>query len=362
MIVYYLGIPGSGKSYSGVNTIYDNFSTNKDAKKDLKKSYNNCYTNINEFKFDLVKNVFNFDFDVFTKQISILHDMYKDKKSDSELIEKAIEFKIFKTLFILDECHQFLDVERKILVWWLTYHRHLHHDIYLITQSLSLVNSKYKPLAESFYRAKSSSLTFNGSYFNYVWFTDSRLTQGSKVGVKKVKKRKEVFELYKSGDSVESKNIIKKFIIISLIFAVILFAIGYLFFYSKNQEIKKETKSFNIEKNVIQSRQIFNDTKTISHDEEIMDYSEQKFFILNCTFSICSNDDIEFPLMLYSKFEKQGLIKVLFREVKSSSLINYYLSASNDFYNFLSIKNKSEVYNDEEHTHIDLFNSDSSSK
>jgi len=248
MLYYYLGIPGSGKSYAGVELIYNNFSDDKEAKKDKKFDWINCYTNINEFQFDKINNVYEFKFDDFYKQLEELYSIYNDKsKTDKDLIEKAIEFKIYKTLFVIDECHRYFDVQDKVLVWWLTYHRHLYHDLILITQSLGLIHAKYKPLAEAFFRAKPSSLTLNKKYFNYTYFTDSRLTQAGKVSVIKIKKNKKVFELYHSGDSVKSKNVIMRFLIIALLFAFVLFAIGYFYFYKKDkdiQELKQKENKF----------------------------------------------------------------------------------------------------------------------
>jgi len=180
MISYFLGIPGSGKTYYSVNVIYQNFlkdtSSLKKKKKELsfKKDYKYCYTNINELKFKKLKNTIKLDFDDFFKKLTLLHRMYSiDKASDKELIEKAKELKLYKILFVIDEAHNYFDVNKPVLVWWLTYHRHLYHDIFLITQNLSLINPKYKPLAERFYRAKPISLSFNKQYFYYKYFTES---------------------------------------------------------------------------------------------------------------------------------------------------------------------------------------------
>ena len=346
MIVYYLGIPGSGKSYSGVNTIYNNFTDNKDAKRDLKKDYNNCYTNINEFKFDKCHDVYFFDFEVFYKQLEELHTMYKNKATDDALIEKAKEFNIYKTLFVLDECHQYFDVEKKVLVWWLTYHRHLYHDIILITQNLALVNSKYKPLAEAFYRAKPSSLTLNNKFFNYTYFTDSRMTKASRVNVKKVLKRKGVFELYHSGDSVDSKNVIKHFLLIALGLAVLLFALMYYFYGSKHNKIKEHTshpaKVVPTEKR--ERKIVIQDNST---PDKKIDYSQKKFIVLNCSMSHCSNSNLDLPTKLLFKFEKMSLIHIFYKERISKYFTILYCSTNTDIYNFLSTKKPNNGANSE---------------
>jgi zona occludens toxin len=356
MIVYYLGIPGSGKSYSGVNTIYNNFSTNKDAVKDLKKDYINCYTNINEFKFDKLQNVYKLDIDSLLVSLQILYEMYKDKKTDQELIQKATELNIYKTLFVIDECHNLFDVNKPLLVWWLTYHRHLYHDLILITQNLSLINTKYKPLAEAFYKAKPSSLTLNKKYFNYIYYTDSRMSQASKVNIKKVKKNKNVFDLYHSGDSVDSKNVILYFITIALIFFV--FALLYFFYFTSTRipeksNDKNTTKQINIPKS-INTKSLDNSiTKHIKDD-----YSTKIFKQIHCTLNNCILDDVSIPPQLISKFINMEFIHSYYDQKVTSSYHIFYVSIPKDFYSFL-ISNKDNNFENNSNTSdpINFFNS-----
>ncbi|WP_434656980.1 zonular occludens toxin domain-containing protein [Sulfurimonas sp. NW9] len=259
------------------------------------------------------------------------------KASDSELIEKAKELKIFKSLFVIDECHNFFDMDNKVKVWWLTYHRHLYHDIYLITQNLSLVNSKYKPLAESFYKAKASSLTLNKKYFNYMYYTDSRMTKDSFVEVKKVPKRQEVFKLYKSGDIVESKNVIKKFIIIAILLFSLVLLLAYLYYkFSVEEKIKKD---FPPGKSVSNSKPLSSglNKNTFSINKEIeSNFSDESFFVLNCSYSSCSNKEINLPPRLLKKFIDMEYIHKYYDEKVGKYLTIVYLSSSKDFYHFIS--------------------------
>ena len=331
MIVYYLGLPGSGKSYSGVNTIYNNFSDNEDAKRDLKKDYQVCYTNINEFKFDKVKNVYPFDEDDIFKKLNTLYEMYKKKATDEELIEKCKEYNLYKALFVLDECHKYFDVERKFLVWWLTYHRHLYHDLILITQSLALVNSKYKPLAEAFFKAKSSSLTLNKKYFNYMYYTESRLTRASFVNTVKVKKRQSVFDLYKSGDSIESKNVIKHFLYISLFFLALIGVFIFFFYDSKQKEIHHDKAS-------IPASSSHNSYKKSSYTsnevEENTDYTDSVYMKLICDLEMCSYQDIYFDIKLIYFAQKNFNLEIInSRKVMNESMVSVVVDRS--FISFL---------------------------
>jgi len=249
MVIYLLGIPGSGKSYYAVNVIYDNFAKDipKNAKLSLKKDYLVCYTNIDGFNFDLVNNVYPLDFSKLLSQLEILYFMKMQGKSDEELIEKAKEFNIYKALFVIDEAHNYFNNDNKILVWWLTYHRHLYQDIILITQNLALIHSKYKPLSEMFLKAKPPSLSLSKKYFYYKHFTESRLSQASYVKTIKLLKKPEVFKLYHSGDKVVSENVILRFILFSFFFLVLLFAGFYFFFLSKlnDSKVKVDVPSSN---------------------------------------------------------------------------------------------------------------------
>ena len=410
MISFYLGIPGSGKTYSAVNTIYNNFTDNEDAKRDLKKDYKNCYTNINEFKFDLCNSVYKLDYDELYEKIKIVFNLYHGKNekessfdidffntvnkreltlsqikqlreqrdnifnknskkvsvkaSDKELIKRAKELNIYKTLFVIDECHNFFDTDDKIKIWWLTYHRHLYHDIILITQSLSLVALKYKPLAEAFYKAKPSSLTLNKKYFNYMYYTESRMSSASFVNTVKVKKRDSVFKLYKSGDSVKSKNVILHFILISLFFVIFLFLFGYYYFYSTEKKIhsaqhKQQFKSSS-KISPLQKKQ-----RSLSSEKNIFDpsddFSDKHLIKFSCSLKSCTNEDltISLPSALFSIFIKKGYIKKYYFESIHDNFFIYYVAISDDFYQFL-IQKRSDK-NEDSIGNISVF-SDSKSK
>lgn len=226
MIEFDLGLPGSGKTYKAMYSLYSNFGLN-DKFKDSKFKHNDikfAYTNINEiklehFKKDTVKKL---DWDEFKTALQHLHLLYKSKKEDSVLIEKAKELNIFECLIIIDECHNYLDVQDKVLVWWLSYHRHLHHQVYLITQNLALVNSKYKSFSEFFYMAKPSSLKIFKNKMVYTQYTTSRMSMASKSGVIKIPFIKEIFDSYHSGANQQSENVLKKFVVIAILFFLLL--------------------------------------------------------------------------------------------------------------------------------------------
>ena len=303
MISFYTGVPGSGKTYSAVNIIFNNFSDHKDAKKDIKKGYLNCYTNINGFKFGKVTNVYKLDFDILESHIIQLHRLYKKKASDDELIELCKELDLYKTFFAIDEVQNFFDANKPHLVWWLTYHRHLFHDIILITQNLSLIHPKYKPLAEFFYRAKPKSLVLFSGSFKYTSFIDSRMSQVSKVGVISVKKRKEIFDLYTSGDSVEAKNVLFYFLSISFGFLLLFFIGGYFFY------------DFNAPPSSAKVLPISHETTPIPIPSEPVSNHDRVYKRIFCSLEECSIDERTFPINVFNKLFEPYNVVVLDRKV-----------------------------------------------
>lgn len=223
MLVYITGVPGSGKSYKAVKHIYDNFVKEKTDK------YIYCYTNINQFDFSVSDDIRPLDFDDLKQKLTILYQMYKNKATDEELNEKAKELEIYKCLFVIDEAQNYFQTKDEILVWWLTYHRHLYHDIFLITQNLALIDRKYKPLAEFFYKAVPASLRLNKKVFKYRTYVDSRMTKASEAGVEKLKFDENIIKLYHSGDVVKAPNFILRFLTFSFIILLLLLIAFYFY-------------------------------------------------------------------------------------------------------------------------------------
>lgn len=349
MITFLLGRPGSGKSYYAVDKIFNNFSTSPNAVKDKKFKYDICYTNINEFNFDKVKNVFLLDFEDLKSKIVILHTLYKKKSTDEELIEKCIEFKIYHCLFVIDEAHNFFDTRDSSLVWWLSYHRHLYHEIILITQNISLIESKYKSFSEFFYEARPVSLTLDKRYFFYSVYCSSRLSKSSKSGVIKLKRNSEVFELYQSGDSVGASNVILKILFVAFLFFLVAFSVFY--YYSSSLKSANNSSSsapaVTNNKNLDYlktdkaplTKQVIYGSSSVSSDFSA-DYSDKKLFFLTCSLKECVNKTVSIPLPLLNKFISNKNIKVLYQYQISKTYSKYYLESSNSFYNFLNQTNE----------------------
>ena len=237
MITYIVGNPGSGKTYYAVFKIHQLFIfkpkdtfLSKVIKPEKQKEYSYCYTNINGFKFDLDAKFIKFDYEKFYSDLEVLYLLYMDKVGDDVLNEKAKELNLHGALIILDEAHNFFKAkEDNILVWWLTYHRHLYQDIWLITQDLSLISNEYKRIAEHFVKAVDSSKRLFKNKFRYMLYGSYKMYQKDVMQKFHVPYLKEVFNLYHSGQNASQKSFVRKFLYVSL-FLFITLSIYFYFF------------------------------------------------------------------------------------------------------------------------------------
>ena len=244
MITYIVGNPGSGKTYYAVFKIYQLFIfkpkdtfLSKVIKPEKQKDYLYCYTNINGLKFDLSDKLVKFDYEQFYSNLEVLYLLYMDKVGDEALNEKAKELNLHNVLIILDEAHNFLKAkEDNILVWWLTYHRHLYQDIMLITQDLSLISNEYKRIAENFIKAVDSSKRLFKNKFRYMLYGSYKMYQKDVMQKFHVPYMKEVFNLYHSGQNASQKSFVRKFLYVSLFLFITLSIYFYFFVQSFNSD------------------------------------------------------------------------------------------------------------------------------
>ena len=266
----------------------------------------------------------------------------------------ARRFKIYKSLFVIDEAHNHFDVRNPVLVWWLSYHRHLYQDIDLITQNLSLIDSKYKGFTEYFVRAVPQSLRLFSKTFRYNLFIDSRMSQKSKAGVEKIKYNPEVFKLYHSGDKPKTKNIILRFLLIALALFVPVVAI--LYYIENKWTSKSEDKT--VAKTTVQQKE--NQTVTIQTKNTIqnnqMDITDDMRLIrILCVKSSCYYQKTMFPLPLLNDLISNTQSKLLNIDTDYRTYqTELYVLATENFQNiFKGVSDEKSDFVD-----IDLFASD----
>lgn len=190
MITLFSGIPGSGKSYKMVV--------------ELSRVKN---------KFFVVHNIdglqegflgeYGFNFSEYClSEISILTGEKKEKIEYSEffskefqqvLCDKVSEKYKRPVLVIIDDTQEILYGMSKSIRIWLSYHRHLKQDIWMVAHRASNISSVYRSFIEVEYRAKSGSIIGLPGFFIY-----NRILGGQRAGYIKERKRKEIFEIYNS--------------------------------------------------------------------------------------------------------------------------------------------------------------------
>lgn len=252
-ITYIVGNPGSGKSYLAVYKIWEFFYKNKKKKSKIDnenlQKYKICYTNINEFKFNLFDNVLEFDFNDLMYHLTNLYTMYQNKENDQKLLEYCENNSFKNALFVIDEVHNIFKKNDEILVWWLTYHRHLYHDLFLITQDLSLVPNEYKRIAEFFYKAVDSGKRLFSKKFRYIQYSNYRMYQNSIIqgGALNIPFSTEIFNLYHSGNDTKIKSFVQKYLIFAFLLVLIAICsfIYTLFSFGSNVEKEKAVAESN---------------------------------------------------------------------------------------------------------------------
>ena len=340
MITYLVGNPGSGKTYYAVFMIYQLFLyepkktfLTKFVKPKEKPNYSYCYTNINEFKFELSDKFKKFDFDDFYLGLRNLYALYKTGATDNEVNEKAKELNLFGCVFVLDECHNFFkDKKDEILVWWLTYHRHLYQDIYLITQDLTLVNNEYKRIAEKFYRAVDSSRRLFSKKFRYEVYASFRLYKKDQLEIINIPFLEEVFNLYHSGQSSNKKSFVRFYFFLAIIIFISL--IFYFYFVvmaifrgdtsEPEKNIPADEKIYVPASQTQSSSSLFYDNKKPKDNN--IELPEIYVYNISCLNNNCHFDDdyrlYPFSLITYISSTHKPLY--FYFEPKTNELVKYY--------------------------------------
>lgn len=222
MIRYITGPLGSGKTVLAMCFAVKNFCTDSNLALSLPKRF------LLKDKKRFVSNVNGLNKDMFTSCIyksqkdlvEIIKELHKDyiekDLDDEQLIDICEDLEISHSLLIIDECQNILGKSSESLVWFLTYCRHMYIDVILITQSLGLIKSEYKPLSDTYFKAFSSKLRFSQLKFRYALYLDSKMTSNGRT-VFSVKVPKDFFVTYGSGNVLEEKSMLFRYISIAIV-------------------------------------------------------------------------------------------------------------------------------------------------
>lgn len=350
-ITFITGIPRSGKSYYAMYLLYMSFIYEKPVtrfskvadvflpRKTLDKKYDIAYTNINQFDFTKSDKIKLFKFEYIYPHLAILNQMKLQNKTDSELIEYASSYGLNNALFVIDECQLYFAKEDIVLTWWLTYHGHLHQDIILITQNFDLLEKSYFKLAEFYYRAVPPSARLFSKKFRYIQYNSYKLFKTEKIGDFHVPMMPQIFSMYVSGASNNTKSVVKRyFLYFSLLF--ILTLVLFLNFVGQFDTSKKEVVSDkNItsvaDKNltVTHSNPSKNDTKVI------FDTSDNVLFDIRCVDMLCTYEKTDFPKPLLNKILNKTTPDFVWF-FNNGTYIQYFVMLPADTFKFLKIGEK----------------------
>lgn len=253
MLTLLTGTPGSGKTLYAVDKIIKISSKELEEFKNIEFIYNN----ISGFKFDKFNDsdikIYKFVFQDFYVHLQILYKMFilnEHNQNLDDLLQKYCkENNLLNAYFIIDEAHNYFDNQDKAKNWWFTYHRHLHHEILLITQNKSLINTQYRNIPELFIKAQPISKAISKNTMRYFNYTDYRMI--NKFSTTEIKINDTYFSIYKSGNVSNQKlaglKYIKMFVIFVLTLILCFGFLIYKFYFAStapiSQEITKDDKN-----------------------------------------------------------------------------------------------------------------------
>jgi zona occludens toxin len=334
MITLVTGFPGSGKTYRSVKNIYDIINSTSDIKYDF------IYTNINGFKFDTNSKLKRFNEDDFYIFLTNLYNLYNKHKIEDDvdryLIEYCTQHNYYNCYFVFDECHNFFSLKDDIKIFWLTYHRHLFHEIDLITQNKTLINIKYRGVIEIFINAQPISKKVFNKTLVYKKYSSFTMRQSELFDKETIKINNDIFALYKSGNQSKQKSILVKYFKI-MIFAIVVILSLFVYLFNSLKEPSSKPINPNIKPQIKQST-----------NKDIVKYNDDiKLVAFVCeTSQGCTYNNRTYPInyirkyikitnskqllrstVYHNKDLKYKIFKILIRTTQSN-LNNYFINDS----------------------------------
>lgn len=367
MLTLLVGTPGSGKTLFAIDKVIKIANNESSEFKNIEY----VYTNISGFNFDKFKdNNVHFEklvFDSLYVHLKILYSLFIQNENkdnlDDILQNYCKEHKILNAYFIIDEAHNYFDNQDKVKNWWFTYHRHLNHEILLITQNKSLINAQYRNIPEIFVKAQPRSKAISKNVLRYFNYTEYRMTQ--KFSTTEITINDTYFDLYTSGNQSNQKRVGIKFIIMFGLFVLLFFTLFGLFInrmYFNNpqkpqviqdtEKTQPNTKNETfIESKTIQTPINSDNTLNNSTNNDLTQNNKLKLFKFNCFSKFCyykldNKITIEIPSNILKTYLLNIDIDKKFTEIRNSRLVIYVL-VNEDKFKFLEkgVRNDQENFN-----------------
>lgn len=312
MVSLVVGFPGSGKSYYAVKKIFDILSSSKTQNIQI------IYTNIGGIKFDFFpdskvqfKKLKENDLVEYLTECFKIYELHKnDENVDDYLIAYSKEKNFYNALIVFDECHDFFSSQDRIKIFWLTYHRHLNHEIILLTQNKSLINSKYRAIPELFIEAQPRSKKLFSSTLNYKHYASFAMRKSDLFNNSSIKTDPKIFQLYQSGNKSAQKSILLKFI---AIFGFGIVVAGILF-YNLLNSFSSNTSSLD------ENLSSLNDTTTHLPSDIQIPKNVKKNLSNNKAITMMVLYDSYEGYKIYNNFYKESYFKKFLRASRSKVL------------------------------------------
>ena len=323
MISYIFGKPGSGKSYKAITLILDELKTRP------------VYSNI-----ELKKYVAGYNYlhqDMMAAWLDFIEQLYL--KSQEELIPEETIYKELRNRGIsdcsifIDEAHiyGFNNLKKKdFLLFFLALQRHVNLNIFLITQTRKQLHTVFHDFGDVVISAVSPTERLIVSVLEYRYFShvDMLRDVSSSYKNEKVIPKKEIFELYTSGDKNSGDDGFRKklkFLLIGVLIVVI-FLIKQFSSLLGGGVISSDKSDSSI-------------NAPNSSEESLVSNSTVKrgsrYVTLNCLGDVCSNKELKIKISIEDLKSLVDISDSSFLSTKkySSFLGEVSFLASQDFIN-----------------------------
>jgi len=352
-ISFITGVARSGKSFFSVSTLYNMYKNDVMKKTNFfmqwyryyvkplppKTYFDTVYTNINQFNFAFSSRIKPLIFKDFLSDLTKLHYFKITLNfSDDDLIIEAKKLGLFNCLIIFDEAaHYFTKPINDVLVWWLTYHGHLHHEVHIITQHMDQIPNEYLKNGEFFYLVYPSSKALSRKSIQIGLYSCIKFYKKCKTKHFSIPFDMNVAKMYVSGKPAKRELVMKKYIIgFVLVLLALIYAIYNFFSYTSATVLSdiNQSKTFDLEHNV--SSPVVVPISSLPPKSD----SKNRLMFFNCSLSNCTlkNNSISIPLDQIKPFFEEMNIKPLYTNTISTFYTQIAVSVPEtvfqDFSNF----------------------------
>jgi zona occludens toxin (predicted ATPase) len=191
MITLFTGKTGSGKSNLVIKKILQEL--------EQRKIITNIKINIDHPNY-VYKNE-----DEIVQYIDDIQSRFANVKDFPLLIESLKKEQFYSALIIVDEAH-LLGFRKKHegIVNWLSVHRHVHQDIWLVTQTLKKIDAVYLLDVHYYYKMVDPHKRVNKNLIGYYKYDG---VGGDRIETKYYRPDPQVFDIYTTGKADSSTNV-----------------------------------------------------------------------------------------------------------------------------------------------------------